>query len=310
VQVQCWRWIWIGAFISVVLIPFTALQVWRDEKCGPLCALLLVSGWTLPGVAGAACAALALMIWLIRAHLSSRLAAHLQWVSVALGVAVMAWSLTALDVAKIQNAAGLRFPAVALGVLVWWGIRTGRSARVPLLISAMLAVFSVLIFPAAFTQAHTLAAAADIDEFADWRKIIPTTSTVLVAPPRDVGAFVWFTLARPNYLALDQSAGVVFSRATALEVERRSLVLLPLMDPDWNILTSLQAKSGGGPKKAAPTRPLTPENLVQVCADPQLGFVISRKNVGFGAMRHEHAGIWRDWYLHDCRRVRSAQSAS
>ena len=50
----------------------------------------------------------------------------------------------------------------------------------------------------------------------------PPTSTVLVAPPRDVGAFVWFTLGRPNYLALDQSAGVVFSRATALEVRRRS----------------------------------------------------------------------------------------
>ena len=32
-----------------LLVPFTVLRVWRDEKCGPLCALLLVSGWTLPG---------------------------------------------------------------------------------------------------------------------------------------------------------------------------------------------------------------------------------------------------------------------
>ena len=310
VQGQCWRWVWIGVFISVVLVPFTALQVWRDEKCGPLCALLLVSGWTLPGVGGTACVTLALMVWLARASINSRFAVYLRWVSVAFGVAVIAWSLTALDVAKIQNASALKFPTVLLGAMVWWGIGTSRRARTPLLISAILAVLSILIFPAAFTQAHTLAAAADIHEFADWENVIPSTSTVLVAPPRDVGAFVWFTLGRPNYLALDQSAGVVYSRATSLEVKRRSEVLLPLMDPDWNILTRLQTKAEAGRKKAAPTRPLTSENLLLVCADPQLGFVISLTNVGFDPLRHEHAGTWKDWNLYDCRKVRLAQPAT
>ena len=52
VQGQAWRWVWITVFVSALLVPVTALQVWRDEKCGPLCALLLVSGWTLPGVDG------------------------------------------------------------------------------------------------------------------------------------------------------------------------------------------------------------------------------------------------------------------
>jgi hypothetical protein len=132
----------------------------------------------------------------------------------------------------------------------------------------------------------------------------------VVLPPHDVGAFVWFTLGRPNYLALDQSAGVVYSRATALEVRRRSEVLLPLMDPDWKILTSLRAKSGSGRKNEATTRPLTPENLIQVCADPQLGFVISPGKVGFDPLRHEHAGAWKDWNLYDCRKVRSALSAT
>ncbi len=310
VQAQCWRWVWIGVFLSVVLLPFTALQAWRDEKCGPLCALLLVSGWTLPGAGGTACVTLALLLWLLRERISAPLAAQLRWVAVAVGIGVMAWNLTAFGMAQVQNLSALKSLAALLGALVWWAIRTHRAARAQLVISAMLAAFSMLIFPAAFTQAHTLAAAADIDEFADWHKLIPPASTVLIAPPRDVGAFVWFTLARPNYLALDQSAGVVFSRATALEVERRSQVLLPLMDPDWNILTSLQARSGGGRQKAAPTRPLTPEKLVQVCADPQLGFVISRKDVGFHPVRHDHAGIWRDWNLYDCRNVRSAQPAS
>ncbi len=120
-----------------------------------------------------------------------------------------------------------------------------------MLIGAMLMVLSVCAFPAAFKQSRTLAAAADRREFADWENAIPPAGTVLVAPMRDVGAFVWFTLERPNYLALDQSSGVVFSRKTALEVRRRSEILLPLMDPDWKILTSLRAQAAAG----ARTRP-------------------------------------------------------
>ena len=175
-------------------------------------------------------------------------------------------------------------------------------------LSAVLAALSLLIFPVAFRQARTLGAAAEIHEFADWENVIPPTDTVLVTPPRDVGAFVWFTLARPNYLALDQSSGVVFSRKTSLEVRRRSEVLLPLMDPDWKILTDL-TKSGRGRKRAASTRPLTPQNLIAVCADSRLGFVISPENVGFDPLRHEHAGAWKNWNLYDCRKVRAAATA-
>jgi hypothetical protein len=132
---------------------------------------------------------------------------------------------------------------------------------------------------------------------------MPLDSTVFVAPARDVGSFVWFTLRRPNYLALDQSAGVVFSRATALEVRRRSLVLLPLTDPTWKILSGIR-RHAAKLKDTAPTRPLTADSLVQVCSDPRLGFVISPENVGFDALRHTGEGAWKDWNLYDCRRAR------
>jgi hypothetical protein len=326
VQGQAWRWVWIAVFIGAALIPATALRVWRDEKCGPLCALLLVSGWTLPGVDGTACVTLALILWLTRAHISSRLTTYFRWVSAALGVAIVVWismklwtivsppthplGRAPLGVVQVQRMFGLRIPAVLLGALVWWGIRTNRATWMSMFLSAMLAAFSILILPAAFKQPRTLAAAADIDEFADWENVIPPTSAVLVAPPNDVGAFVWFALGRPNYLALNQSSGVVFSRTTALEVRRRSEVLLPLMDPDWKILTKLRAKSGSRDKNEAITHPLTAENLIQVCADPQLGFVISPEKVGFDPLRHEHAGAWKDWSLYDCRKVRLALSAT
>jgi hypothetical protein len=211
---------------------------------------------------------------------------------------------------RVQDMFKLRVPAVLLGLLVWWGASTRRTRAVPMFLTAMLLALSAYALPAAFKQPRALAAAADVREFEDWANAIPPSSTVLVTPPRDVGAFVWFTLGRPNYLTVDQSTGVVFSRATALEVRRRSEVLLPLMEPDWKILTRLRAKSGSGRKSESATRPLTRENLIQVCADPQLGFVISAEKVGFDPLRHEHAGAWKDWNLYDCRKVRSVMSAT
>jgi hypothetical protein len=326
VQGQAWRWVWIAVFISALLLPVTALHVWRDEKCGPLCAILLVSGWTLSAVDGTLCVSLALILWLTRTHINARVATFFRWVSAALGVAIVAWILikcwaivspptppsrpAPLGVVQIQDIFALKIPAVLFGALVWWVIRTSRTIWVPTFLSAMLVALSIFMLPAAFKQSRILASASDINEFADWINAIPPTSTVLVTPARDVGAFVWFTLGRPNYLAVDQSAGVVFSRATAVEIRRRSEVLLPLMDPDWKMLTSLRAKSGNARKDDATTRPLTAKSLIQVCADPQLGFVISQKDVGFGPLRHEHAGAWKDWNLYDCRKVRSALSAT
>jgi hypothetical protein len=325
VQGQAWRWVWITVFIGAALVPLTALQVWRDEKCGPLCALLLVSGWTLPRIDGTVCISLALILWLTRAKVGSHLTTHFRWASAALGVAIMVWISIKIGVivspstpsgrapfggAQIQDVFALRVPAVLLGVLVWWGTRADRTKWVPMLIFTMLFALSICAFPAAFKQSRTLAAAADIHEFADWANVIPPTSAVLVAPPRDVGAFVWFTLDRPNYLTLNQSSGVVFSRTTALEVRRRSEVLLPLMDPDWKILTSMPTASGSRRKKEVTTRQLTAESLIQVCADLQLGFVISPEKVAFDHWRHEQAGAWKDWNLYDCRKVRSALSAT
>ena len=326
VQGQAWRWVWIAVLIGVVLVPSTAFRVWRDETCGPFCTLLLVLGWTFPGVGGSACMTLALIFWLTRAQINARLGPHFRWISAAFGVAILVWIFmkfrvivsgatppsggTLLGVVQIENLFALKIPAVLLGALTWWGIRAARRTWAPVLLSMMLLGLSMWTFPAAFKQARTLAAGADIHEFADWEDVIPPASTVLLTPPRDAGAFVWFTLERPNYLALDQSSGVVFSRKNALEVRRRSEVLLPLLDPDWKILTSLRAKSAGDRRTRTYTHPLTAKNLAQVCEDPQLGFVVSAEQVGFDPLRHLGNGAWKDWNLYDCRKVRLSSSAT
>lgn len=325
VQGQGWRWVWISVFVGAALVPFTALQVWKDDKCGPLCALLLISGWTLPEVYSTACLALAFIFWLGRPHISARSAGHIRWLSTALGVAVAVWILSkywpivsppadptggaSLGLMQVQKMFALKIPAVLFGTLVWWRLKASPTKWEPMLLCALLIAVSTCAFPAAFKQNRTLAATADVHEFADWENAIPPSNSVLVVPTHDAGAFVWFTLGRTNYLAVDQSSGVVFSRETALEVRRRSKVLLPLMSPNWKILTNLRAQAGNGRKDEGATRALTPQNLIRVCADPQLGFVISPEKVGFDPLRHEHAGAWKDWNLYDCRKVRSGSSA-
>ena len=319
VQGQAWRWVWISVLVSALLLPDVALQVWRDETCGPLCVVLLVSGWILPMQVGTACVSLALAVWVMRSRFQGH-ADYLRWAAAALGIAIAAWvsikswaivsspalpGFAASGAAQLRDIFGLRVPAVLFVGLVWWCVRGAQAAWVPRVVSVLLAAFSILLAPAAFKQWHTFGSAVDISEFSDWAAAVPPTSTVLVTPTHDVGGFVWFTLERPNYLAVDQSAGVVFSRATAMEVQRRSTVLLPLMDPNWKIMTSLRAAAQSGRKADAVARPLTATNLRQVCADPKLGFVISPADIDLPRVRHERAGAWKDWNLYDCSLIRS-----
>jgi hypothetical protein len=315
VQGQAWRWIWIAVLLSGLLLPYTVLHAWRDQKCGPLCAMLLVCGWTVAAVDGTACVCVALLLWTVRRRLSARMTPYFRCLAIAMAFAVAAWVLTksweffTAEPAKLLDIFGLRIPAVVFGVLIWWWLKSSRGNSTPAFICALLIAVSALLFPAAFKQSWTLASAAAINEFTDWRQAIPATSTVLVTPAQDVGAFVWFTLDRPNYLAVDQSAGVVFSRTTALEVQRRSQVLLPLMDPNWKILSNLRAPSAGKHNPAPASRPLTAASLQLVCADPQLGFVVSREYVGFEPIRHSHGGPWQNWNLYDCRKARPSEPA-
>jgi hypothetical protein len=309
VQGQAWRWEWIACLLSILLLPATLLRISRDETCGPLCAALLIGGWVVSNLGGTACVLLALLVWSQRMQLSRRAVRYLQWMALLSAVLLVVWIICesvgrgsmALD--KIRNILGVRVATVALFGLLWWWLRGTRSQWPPLIVSAGLLIASMSILPASFKQARALGSDMDASEFSEWSSAMPPDSTVFVAPTRDVGSFVWFTLRRPNYLALDQSAGVVFSRATALEIRRRSLALLPLTDPTWKILSGIR-RHAAKLKDTAPTRPLTADSLIQVCSDPRLGFVISPENVGFDALRHTGEGAWKDWNLYDCRRAR------
>jgi hypothetical protein len=320
-QGQAWRWTWITGFTSILLLAPTVLCVWRDPKCGPICSVLLVMGWMCSAVDGLACVELALAIWLLRLRIDDRLARGLAWaagaaVALALSwVAVRSWDFAfsppaepareALFIARVREFLGLGVPAALLVPLFWRWIGTTASPRATVLASVALFAVSAVILPGSLKQLSSVGSSAEIEEFADWRAAMPPASNVLIAAAKKSASFAWFTLQHPSYTSVDQSSGVVFSRATALEIRRRSQVLLPLREPDWQILTQISRKKTPGRRaEGTSAKPLTAQTLVSICGDPQLGFVVARESLGFDPIRHESAGNWKDWNLYDCRHVR------
>jgi hypothetical protein len=287
--------------------------------------MLLVAGWTFSEINPAACVSVALFFWLARNRIDDRTARYLRWGSFAFAAILAVWIVAnswtyasptfdfrnePMLLQRLRNIFGLQLPAVLLFWLLWCWIWHARSALPSTIVCATLVAPSAYLLHEYFAHASPMGSTAEIAEFGDWQKLIPATANVYVWDKRDSPIFSWFTLERPNYLSLDQSAGVVFSRATALEVQRRSQVLLPITYPDWKLLSrSNQAPGAKNNRDSLKPPPVTRNGLISVCKDPLLGFFIAHENVGFDPVRHAHNGLWKDWNLYDCRRVRGAVSA-
>jgi hypothetical protein len=313
---------WITTFASVVLLLPTARQIWSEGKSGQACAVLLVAGWLFPADVGFVLASLALLVWMLRGHRWLQSDEVNRWAIAAILVSIVAWTLVATGTAiaslpehtvlaqSVVSSAkaifGLKIWGVLFAFSAWHWIRSTKLPAVPILFSCAGAAVSAFLLYQSSIHSKPYGSVSDMSEFTDWRQAIPPYSTVFVTNGHDSGSFVWFTLERNNYLSPGQSAGVVFSRATALEVRRRSEVLLPLVDPNWKMLTSLQHATRGSAEKAGlKHRPLTSNSLIGVCNDPALNFVISPDEVGFEPIRHVHSDAYQNWNLYDCNRVRA-----
>jgi len=320
-QGQAWRWFWVTGFVSVLAILPTALQLWKFGGCGPVCATLLVAGWTFSPVNGLFLVAAALCLWSLRGHVQPSAQKVLEALSFLLIAAILAWTVamiwsvcstplgTKSDepalIERLRSVYALPTAALAVYGLLWRWMHTGHSAYVTAAVGVFLLAVGAFAMKGSFSRPGTVGTRAEAEAFSDWRDAIPATSNVLLVPTRNSAGFMWFSLQRPSYLSVNQAAGVVFSPVTSQEIRRRSQVLLPIMEPDWKLL-SQNTLVNQGKKLEGQTRPLTAERLVAICADPQLGFVIAREFLGFGARTHMQPGEWKGWNLYDCRRVRQS----
>jgi hypothetical protein len=327
-QGQPWRWQWISTLLGILLLPLTAYGAWRADRFGSICSSLLITGWLLPVEAGATCVSFALAVWTVRSKIPTAWTKYAQPAAAIIVLALVSWSLinSWTSVARLAPVPqGESFVAASIRAVftsklwcvlfvgvAWRAIKSSRGSLAPIAICAMLgASASTMIFHSS-VHVRPYGSQSDMREFSEWRDRIPPGSTVFVTNGYDSGSFVWFTLQRNNYLSPGQSAGVVFSRATALEVQRRSEMLLPLTDPNWKILTRIRTSTPSRSVASAALsagipgfRPLTAQSLVAVCQDPQLGFVVSPDDAGFNPLIHSNPGIWKNWKLYDCSHVRA-----
>jgi hypothetical protein len=318
-QGQAWRWTWVTGLASLLMLAPTVLAMWRCERCGPLCAVLLLMGWLISAVEGVYCVVAALCLWYGRDHIPASTARYLRATAALIGVLVLArvigtgWTALASLQAHaetegktlllVRTFLGLDCVAVVLVFLLSSWAFNSRAIGPAVAVAVALATATVLAAPGALENPLADGTSAQLAEFADWRDVIPPGDNVLVVPRYYTAGFAWFTLQRPSYLTVDQSSGVIFSQATAAEVRRRSDVLLPLQEPDWRLL-SRYAKRGG--RFDAASSPLTRDVLVRICSDSELNFVVARENVGFDPIPHRRPGIGAGWNLYDCKHVNSS----
>lgn len=318
-QGQPWRWMWLGRFIAIALLPATLWTAWSSGTAGRATALLLAAAWLAvepvssralaPAIMGALLAASALCIWLARARMPASTQILLQRGAAAvLALVLVAVAVTAslrvqmlhagqdipLVTQRLLMVVSLVTPAVLIAMAAWATVQCVRRTIAALAVAAVGCLLMVPAVPYAATQwTDRPYSGTNFEKFADWRAAIPHDAEVFWW---DGLREVWFLLSRRSYLTLSQGGGVVFSGDVSTELRRRAANTAAFIDPGYwfNEPESLAAKP----------KPLTREILGHVCRDPVLGFVVSRDDLGTGAPRKDWPTSGKQVYLYDCNNFR------
>lgn len=316
---QPWRWLWLPTVCSVLLVGPTVWQLVKRTDLGLPIASLLLAGWILPSTWGGVIGSLTLLIWLNR-DVARTYLAYLKFLCFgALAIAALVNLLSVIQGFQLEFISGaepawiergrmiMAAPMVAATViaLVWY-VTLHRWRR---LSSFAVGFGATALFGFLLPNTSTAFGAGPLrleharPDFAEWREAIPPNKNVFWHQHNSV---VWLLLERPSYLSLSSSAGVVFSRATAMEVARRADILDPLIDR--SVMRGSYEQDHG--YRDDPVRELTASILQQICRDPALGFVVSDVDLGFGIRNTSRNPDWRNLRLYDCERTRRENANS
>jgi hypothetical protein len=119
-------------------------------------------------------------------------------------------------------------PATLLGVALW-GVRSTRTPLVASLCSVLGVAAIVGLVPFVWSIWTTQEfSEPQIARFASWRNIIEPGQEVFWG---ESPLSTWVLLNRPSYISGLQTSGMIFSRASALELKRRALALKDNIGP-------------------------------------------------------------------------------
>jgi hypothetical protein len=147
------------------------------------------------------------------------------------------------------------------------------------------------------------------DTFAQWRELLPARTEILW-PEQPVG--VWYLLDRPSYWSVPQTAGIVFSRPSALELNQR-------IGASRNALLASSAfakvaRDADSVKRLHSGTPGTLESLDGaglpiICADRNLGYFVTARRMGPIAMppiTPDPDKPKRQLYIYNCKDFRGS----
>jgi hypothetical protein len=123
-----------------------------------------------------------------------------------------------------------------------------------------------LTLPGAYARWTTSGYDTLYPQFATWRTAIDHRRSVLWESDP---VATWMVLDSPSYISSSQTAGVVFSRATAMEARRRAAVMQPFIGH------SRFAIGRNDREIEKLTMPIARE----LCRDPTLGYIISTETL-------------------------------
>jgi hypothetical protein len=282
-QMQPWRWQWLATLSAALLLPFILIGNWQRGSAGRTTALLLCAAWIFGVGAFALTACFTVLASLGFARLPPaqlRLLAAGSYVLLALAViwrigsnlefselyfmdgSLPLWLRRSISFAHDGCAAALLIGAAA------WIMSTRHAVAGAWACAALAAAALAVLAPYTWRNwSREEYPPRQMTEFSDWRHIIAPAEEVFWA---ESPASSWILLNRANYLSSEQTSGLIFGRAAALEFERRANVLARVIPAALFL----------GWDEAGEHLSLSPQALTEICGLGAFAYLVSGAELG------------------------------
>lgn len=283
-QAQPWRWQWLGIVVAALLLPTTLLALWARDFAGRTGALLLMAAWIFGSnvngliAAGAAVFAVAMMNRLRRseARWIGYGAAGLLFIAILWRVATNLEFTDAMYMEPTlpwwyrKTVSFAHDGCIAMAIVALAGILAhrpgGRGTLVA--IGGLIVGLCAALLPQTWKNwTHQEYPASLIVRYSSLREHIPSGADFLWP---DSPLSVWILLDRPSFISVTQTSGMVFSRPSALELERRANTLHAALPP-----ATFMNWSAGGSMPA-----LTDAQLSAVCDSGAVTYLVTAADLG------------------------------
>jgi len=278
-QLQPWRWLWLATTISALLLPAIVASCWRNGDPGRTTALLLIAAWIFAAdILALVTSAVVVISLTFSRRLTPREARLILWGACGLLAIAIALQVSSnllfmnsfftdpqipLWIRQTMSFCSDGSAPLAIILLTVWLVSQPRGAAGLVAVGLAAAALCAALTPFAWGRWTKQQFPSSLQaQFAPWRALIPPGKDVFWS---ESASQTWVLLQRPSYLSVVQTAGVLFSRPAAVEMQRRAIALRSVV-PAGAFLDLDGAGAGIGP---------TPAQLENACASGEFDFLVS-----------------------------------